>query len=123
MKVGTYLKGGRGDTLVFKVPGGTIGRYMNVTVGAPHFTEGDEAIVFLNVRGAEVPFVFGLNQGVFRVTLDAQTSRRMVTPPLMARGVTAETVVRGAAARRLLPLETFGAHVQTVLAESARSAR
>jgi hypothetical protein len=124
LQVGTYLKGGPGDTLVFKVPGGTIGRYRNVLVGAPQFTEGEEAVVFLNVRGSDLPFVFGLNQGVFRVRIDDQTKRRMVMPPLMARSDASEVVVRGAAARRVLPLETFGAQVQTVLAEArSRSAR
>ena len=123
MKVGTYLKGDRGEALVFRVPGGTVGRYMNVFVGAPHFVEGDEAIVFLNERDGDLPSVFGLNQGVFRVTLDEQTRRRMVTPPLLARGDAPEVVVRGSTTRRMLPLETFGAQVHTVLAESARSAR
>jgi hypothetical protein len=124
MQVGTYLKGDRGTTLVFKVPGGTIGRYMNITVGAPQFTEGDEAVVFLNVRGTDLPFVFGLNQGVFRVTVDRQTRRRIVMPPIMARGDAQEAVVRGAATRKPVALETFGAEVQQVLATSAgRSAR
>jgi hypothetical protein len=116
------LKGQRGDTLVFKVPGGTIGRYMNITVGAPQFTEGDEAVIFLNATRDDLPIVFGLNQGVFRVTLDAQTKRRIVTAPVMARGDAPEAVVRGAASRRPVPLETFGADVQTVMA-AARSAR
>jgi hypothetical protein len=47
----------------------------------------------------------------------------MVTPPLLARGDTPEVVVRGAASRRSLPLETFGAQVQTVLRETARGVR
>ena len=38
-QVGTYLKGGPGEALVFKVPGGTIGRYRNVLVGAPQFKD------------------------------------------------------------------------------------
>lgn len=119
-QVGTYLKGGPGEALVFKVPGGTIGRYRNVLVGAPQFNAGEEAVLFLNSRGREFPSVFGLNQGVFRVSLDTDTQRRMVTPPLLARGDTPELVVRGAASRRSLPLETFGAQVQTVLRETAR---
>jgi hypothetical protein len=124
LQVGTYLKGGPGDTLVFKVPGGQIGRFRNVTVGAPEFTAGEEAVVFLNVRGSDRPFVFGLNQGVFRVRLDERTRRRVVTPPaLMARGAASEIVVRGAASRAPVPLETFGAQVQTVLAEAARGAK
>jgi hypothetical protein len=122
-QVGTYLKGGPGETLVFKVPGGTIGRFRNVLVGAPQFVSGDEAVLFLNSRGREFPSVFGLNQGVFRVSIDGATRRRMVTPPLLARGETPEVVVRGAASRRSLPLETFGAQVQTVLRETARGVR
>src|SRR5688572_5663204 len=122
-QVGTYLKGGPGESLVFKVPGGTIGRYRNVLVGAPQFAAGDEAVLFLNSRGREFPSVFGLNQGVFRVALDTGTRRRMVTPPLLARGETPEVVVRGAASRRSLPLETFGAQVQTVLRETPRGVR
>lgn len=122
-QVGTYLKGGPGETLVFKVPGGTIGRFRNVLVGAPQFATGDEAVLFLNSRGREFPSVFGLNQGVFRVSIDGDTRRRMVTPPLLARSDTPEVVVRGAASRRSLPLETFGAQVQTVLKETARGVR
>jgi hypothetical protein len=117
-QVGTYLKGGPGEMLVFKVPGGTIGRFRNVLVGAPQFSSGDEAVLFLTSRGREFPSVFGLNQGVFRVSLDTETRRRLVTPPLLARGDTPEVVVRGAASRRSLPLETFGAQVETVLKEA-----
>lgn len=124
LEVATYLKGGPGETLTFKVPGGQVGRYRNVLVGAPQFADGDEAVVFLNTRAGDRPVVFGLNQGVFRVRLDSQTRRRMVMPPLMSRGGTPELVVRGAADRRTLPLETFGAQVQSVLSEAApRAAR
>lgn len=125
MQVGTYLKGGPGETLVFKVPGGTTGRFRTVTIGAPVFAAGEEAVVFLTERPDGMPVVFGLNQGVFRVRVDGRTLRRMVTPPaLMARGDAPELVVRGTAERRALPLETFGVQVQTVLADAAaRSGR
>jgi hypothetical protein len=124
LRVDAYLKGGRGDTLVFKVPGGQVGRYRTIMVGAPAFTPGDEAVVFLTVRGADRPSVFGLNQGVFRVRVDAQTKRRLVVPPaLLARTASPETVVRGSVSRRSVPLETFGAQVQAVMAEAARGVR
>jgi hypothetical protein len=122
-QVATYLKGGPGETLVFKVPGGTVGRYRNVLVGAPQFATGDEAVLFLNSRGRDVPSVFGLNQGVFRVALDRATQRRMVAPPLLGTSDAPEVVVRGAASRRSLPLETFGAQVRTVLDEAGRGVR
>ena len=89
---------------------------------ARHCPAGDEAVLFLNSRSRKRPSVFGLNQGVFRVALD-QARRRMVTPPLLARGSVPETVVRGAAGRRPLPLETFGAEVRAVLSDAARSVR
>jgi hypothetical protein len=125
LQVATYLKGGPGETLTFKVPGGQVGRYRNVMVGAPQFAEGEEAVVFLNTQSGGRPVVFGLNQGVFRVRFDGQTRRRVVTPPaLMARSQASELVVRGAAERRPVPLETFGAQVQSVLSEAApRAAR
>jgi hypothetical protein len=126
MQVGTYLKGGPGETIVFGVPGGQVGRFRNVTVGAPQFVVGEEVVVFLNSQAADRPFVFGLNQGVFRVRLDDRTKRRVVTPPaLMAQGDTPEPLVRGSAARRPVALEAFGARVQSVMAEAdaARSVR
>jgi hypothetical protein len=120
MQVSTYLKGGPGETIVFSVPGGQIGRYRDVMVGAPAFEVGEEAVVFLKSRGSEPPSVFGLNQGVFRVRVDAQTRRRIVvSPALLARAASAETVRRGSVARQPLPLETFGAQVQSVMAETA----
>jgi len=123
LQASTYLKGSPRESLVIVVPGGTIGRYMNVTVGAPSLSAGDEAVFFLNVRGRELPTVFGLNQGIFRVSMEAATRRRIVTPPLMSRAGATETVVRGDPARKSLPLETFGAQVQSVLAETGPAAR
>lgn len=125
-EVGTYLKltaGGTGETLTFRVPGGRIGRYRSVTVGAPVFESGDEAVLFLSKKDGGLPYVFGLSQGVFRVQRDARTQRRMVMAPLMARGASAETVVRGAVSRQPLPLETFGAQVRAVMSELADNGR
>jgi len=123
VEVATYLKGGPGETLTFRVPGGQIGRYRSVTVGAPEFASGDEAVLFLSRGSDGLPYVFGLNQGVFRVHRDARTQRRLVMPPLVARGEAPETVVRGAALRQAMPLETFGAQIQAVMAELASRAR
>ena len=123
LQAGTYLKGSARETLVVAVPGGTIGRYTNVTVGAPSFNVGDEAVFFLTTRGRDLPAIFGLNQGVFRVSMEGASRRRLVTPPLMSRGAGPETVVRGDPARRPVPLETFGAQVQSVIAETGRTVR
>jgi hypothetical protein len=110
-------KGGPGRTVSFKVPGGQIGRYRSIMVGAPVFRPGDEAVLFLSASGAEIPQVFGLNQGVFRVRQDSRSGRRMVvTPALMASSDAPERVVRGAASRRPMELEAFGAQVRAVMA-------
>ncbi|OFW06476.1 MAG: hypothetical protein A3H96_12410 [Acidobacteria bacterium RIFCSPLOWO2_02_FULL_67_36] len=121
---GTYLKGapldpGPGsppDTLTFTVPGGRIGRYKNVMIGAPEFHEGDEAILFLTSQGSGVPHVFGLSQGLYRVRVDPQTGRRIVLPPLIqARGDAAEVVKRGDPARRPMSLDEFAGAVRTAM--------
>ncbi len=62
-----FLKGDLGETVQFLVPGGSLGRFRNIVVGAPHFDVGQQVIVFLGVKGPGVPFVLGLSQGVFRV--------------------------------------------------------
>lgn len=113
-EVATYLKGGPSETLTFRVPGGQIGRYKNVMVGAPEFNPGDEAVLFLTARGPAIASVFGLNQGVYRVR--NESGRRVVVmPPVMARGEADERVTRGAATRRSLDLDAFAAQVRTVM--------
>ncbi len=56
-EVVSYMKGGSGETISFKVPGGRLGRYRSVVVGAPVFARGDEAMLFLksNVTNADEP--------------------------------------------------------------------
>ena len=110
-----HLKGNLGSTVTFKVPGGQIGRYRRVLVGAPVFARDDEVIVFLNARGPSIPYLYGLSQGVFRIARGAD-GREVVTPPaVMARGIGAERVVRGDPARRPLPVDEFARKVRDVL--------
>lgn len=120
IEVSTYLKGGPGETVTIRVPGGQIGRYKSVTVGAPQFRPGDEAVFFLTARGPSVASVFGMSQGVFRVRVDARTGRRLVVPPaLMARGDSPERVVRGALDRRPLALDAFASRVRLAMERKA----
>jgi hypothetical protein len=117
LEAGSYLKGGPGAVVTFRVPGGQIGRYKNVIIGAPEFHEGDEAVLFLTARGSSTAHVFGLSQGVFRVRVDARTGQRLVIAPvLMAGGDTPESVTRGAAMRRPLALDAFAATVRAAMA-------
>jgi hypothetical protein len=108
VQVGSYLKGGPARLVTFRVPGGQIGRYKNVMIGA---------VLFLRAEGPSMAHVFGLSQGVFRVRVDARSGRRLVLPPvLMANGDTPQTVKRGALERRPLLLDAFAATVRAAMA-------
>jgi hypothetical protein len=124
-EVVSYLKGGSERTIMFKVPGGRLGRYRSVVVGAPVFARGDEAVLFLKAHGDNLPDVFGLNQGVFRVKVDARTGQRMVMPPPVqaaapAQSVDPQPVRRGSLDRRPLAFEAFGARVREAMAAQPR---
>ena len=119
--VDEYFKGDLGAHVTFRVPGGQIGRYKTIFVGAPEFREGDEIVVFLKTPSGGVPFVTGLSQGAFRVLPDARTGRRVVTTPIVMgkTGVEAERIVRGDPARRPLAVEAFRDAVRQVSSEAA----
>jgi hypothetical protein len=116
----TYLKGGADATITFKVPGGALGRYRSVVVGAPQFARGDEAVLFLQNKSDDLPAVFGLNQGVFRVRVDAVTGQRVVLPPplvtMMASSAEPQPIKRGTLDRQPVSLDAFGARVREAMA-------
>jgi hypothetical protein len=126
-EVVSFLKGGSPseETITFKVPGGRLGRYRSVLVGAPVFTRGDEAVLFLRQRGNDLPDVFGLNQGVFRVRVDPRTGQKLVVPPVIRAEGTPDPqpVTRGSIDRRPLAVDAFGARVRDVMAASPKGAR
>ena len=119
LEVEDYLKGGLGEIVRFRVPGGELGRYRTIVVGAPDFAVDQRVVVFLGAHGPTVPHIVGFNQGVFRVTRTADDSGWVVSPPTAAAGATAVRVVRGDAARRPIPLADFEQQVRT-LAGAAR---
>ena len=115
------LKGPTGESVTFLVPGGQVGGYERVVVGAPQFDRGDEVVLFLSSRGPSIPYVFGLSQGVYRVS--RANGRALVMPPaVLARQGDANAtgrLVRGDPARRPLPLDEFAREVR-LLMERAR---
>jgi hypothetical protein len=129
-EVVSYLKGGSEETITFKVPGGRLGRYRSVVVGAPVFARGDEAVLFLKPSGApgeNLRDIFGLNQGVFRVRVDPRTGQRMVVPPPVIAGEAsapaageAQPVRRGSIDRRPLAFDAFGARVREAMASTRK---
>lgn len=111
-----YLKGNLGSTFQFKVPGGDLGRYRRIVVGAPGFAIDEHVLVFLGTSGPMIPFIVGFNQGVFRVQRSADTGAWMVTPPALMP-VTVETAVKlGDGSRGPVSLESFESRVQALSA-------
>jgi hypothetical protein len=100
-----YLKGDLGSDVTFKVPGGQMGPYRSMMIGAPTFQEGDEIVVFLNAQGPTVPWISGLNQGVFRVADDV-SGAKIVTPGVSLAAGDPE-IVRGDPSRQRLSLLAF----------------
>ncbi len=116
VQVAAYLKGDLGPQLTFKVPGGKIGRFRSVTVGAPVFQQGEEVILFLGAAGPSMPRVIGFNQGVYRVVTDPQSGVRLVTPPVLSGDVTTPTpLARGDQSRKPVPLRQFEAQVRSLV--------
>ena len=119
----SWFKGGSDRTLSFVVPGGEIGRYRQVTIGAPSFAAGEEAFLFLKTQGSPMPYVFGLNQGVFRVRTDDSGARNVTTPALLAVSDQPETVRRGAVTRRPMAVADFTTELRAVMAARRGAAR
>jgi hypothetical protein len=114
-----YMKGSLGETLTVRVPGGQIGRYRTIFVGAPEFRQGDDVVLFLRSYNGTLSIV-GVSQGAFRVIADAAGRRLVTTPILMAGpGADAQPVVRGDAARRPVWIDTFRDLVKRVVTEGA----
>lgn len=115
LEVESYIKGALGPALRFRVPGGELGRFRSIVVGAPEFAVDQRVVVFLGARGPSVPYVLGLSQGVFRVVRAADRAGWWVTPPAtlpLAAGARAVPIVRGDPSRRALPLDEFEQRVR-----------
>ena len=106
--VGRY-KGSPGDTLTFTVPGGQVGRYMNLVPGAPAFAPGDRAVLFLTSRGPRLPITTGFTQGIYRVTVDERGTAVAVPPAIDSAD---RRIVRGDVMRKPVPLASFEAAVR-----------
>jgi hypothetical protein len=119
IEAGEYLKGQLGAHFTIRIPGGQVGRYRTVFVGAPEFQAGDELVLFLKTPRASLPHIVGLSQGAFRVVADPRTGQRMVTTPIVMgkRSGDTEPVVRGDPARRPVPITAFRDVVRQVMAQ------
>lgn len=105
------MKGGASETLAFTVPGGQVGRYLNVIPGAPIFAPGDLAVFFLTAHGPRLPVTTGLTQGIYRVQRDASSGALLVMPPVIE---TVGRVVRGDIRRKPVSLAAFEGTVRAI---------
>jgi len=123
--IDAVLKGEPADFVTMRLPGGVIGRYRSVMVGAPTVSVGQQAVFFLKrdaVLNAWRPV--GLSMGIYRVQPEPSTGRPVISPPV-AGGQTAAVgpVVRGDPARRFMAVSEFESLVRVVLASVAAPAR
>ncbi len=116
-----YIKGNLGRTIVFRIPGGTVGAYRTMMVGAPSFEVGDEVVLFFSTRPPALPYLVGFGQGVYRVTVDRRTGTRMVVPPPAIS--TGETMALRRGTRPPMSLEQFAEQVRALASAAPRSVR
>jgi hypothetical protein len=114
------LKGDAEPFVTVRVPGGVIGRYRQITIGAPALRVNQQAIFFLK-RGADNGWrPIGMSAGVVHVRSEAGTGRRLVSP-VIVQSYTADagTIVRGDDRRRSLSVDEFEALVTVVMSDPA----
>ena len=115
LEVESTLKGSFGPDVQFRVPGGQLGRFRSLVMGAPEFTVDQRVVVFLGAQGPSMPYVLGMSQGVFRVVL-ADSGGWLVTPPALLPSVAGTVpIVRGDPNRRPLPLGDFEQRVRALV--------
>ena len=110
VQVLSSIKGQSVTELVFRVPGGRVGRYRRIFVGAPAFNTGDEVLLFLKGRAPAMAMPYGLSQGVYRVSRMGGSAVVMPVPPL--EGVAG--TLRGVPVRPPVPLDAFSRQVQAL---------
>jgi hypothetical protein len=112
MEAEASLKGSLGASVQFVVPGGALGRYRRIFVGAPEFSVGQRVVVFLGWRGPSFPYLLGLGQGVYRVEADRDRGWLVTPPAILSSPGGTIGIVRGDPARRPMPLVEFEQRVR-----------
>jgi hypothetical protein len=105
------LKGTSATELTVTIPGGQVGRYVNLLPGAPALSRGDLAVLFLTARGPRLPITTGFTQGIYRVSRDGASGAALVTPPAVELG--ARPIVRGDSRRKPVSLAAFEGAVRS----------
>jgi hypothetical protein len=114
LEVEEYIKGRLASTVQFRVPGGELGRFRSIVVGAPEFATDDRVVVFLGARGPSVPYVLGFSQGVFRVVRGEGDAWVVKPPPNFPSANGTTRIVRGDIGRRAMPVGDFERRVRAL---------
>ncbi len=122
--VAATWKGNVPAQVTVRLPGGRVGHLTAAVDGAPKFTPGDEAVVFLERLPTGGFSVAGWVEGTFRIALDPQTRRKTVTQDSSAFAVfdTATRKFRAEGIRRM-PVEQFRARVAAAIARAKEKTR
>ncbi len=116
VSVSETLKGQADRVVTFRVHGGELGRYRQITIGAPTFRVGDDAYVFLKRAADGALWVVGMGAGVYRVSGAAEAP--VVNAPVVA-GVTATAgakIERGDRRRKPMAVREFSGVVKLLMA-------
>jgi len=116
------LKGQANGDIVFRVPGGEMGRYRTVVVGAPVLHVNDEVVVFLAGQPPRVPHVVGFSQGVLPIMRDDARRPIVLAPPVADRRG-GQPVARGGAPTRVMLLSAFADDVRAMVEGRPRRER
>lgn len=118
--VDATLKGSAADFVSIRIPGGVVGRYRWVMVGAPSVNAGKQGIFFLKRDTNNGWRPVGLSMGIYAIHAASGTGLSVVDPPLVA-GKTAAfgTVVRGDGQRKPMAVSEFESLVRVMAATPA----
>jgi hypothetical protein len=118
--VDATLKGTPDGFVTIRIPGGVVGRYRWVMVGAPSVTRGEQGVFFLKRDAANAWRPVGLAMGIYAIRAAPLTRVPVVEPPLVAgRTAAVGTVVRGASQRRRMAVSEFESLVSAVTTSQA----
>jgi hypothetical protein len=115
------LKGDARSAVVFRVPGGDVGRYRTIVVGAPVLRLGDDVVVFLAGSAPQIPHVVGFNQGVLPIMRDDR-GRALLLAPAVADGAGASRAAGGRGEARVMTLPAFAEDVRAIVERRAGAA-
>jgi hypothetical protein len=117
------VKGSRKDDVItIRQLGGVVGTIASIVPGTPTFQKGEEVVVFLTQKDvAGYPWVMGLQQGKFSVSLD-ESGQKRVRNELSDLNLVGPggSVVDGAKVSPNMPLQAFLDGIRTDLDEEGK---